>query len=120
MGLPSGTMLNMKVSTDRDQHQDMVNVAVSGYRNMGERRTATSVQGRGVRDSVVTTCAVMVYIAKYDFMVVVLKSEVKREDERAELRWKLWLSEKAILVWARLMEEMIKVGEIVGTVRSES
>ena len=45
---------------------------------------------------------------------------VKREDERAELRWKLWLSEKAILVWARLMQEMIKVGEIVGTVRSES
>ena len=45
---------------------------------------------------------------------------VKREDERAELRWKLWLREKAMLVWARLMEEMIKVGEIVGTVRSES
>ena len=35
---------------------------------------------------------------------------VKREDERAEIRWKPWLSEKAILVWARLMEEMIKVG----------
>ena len=45
---------------------------------------------------------------------------VKREDESAELRWKLWLSEQAILVWARLMEEMIKVGEIVGTLRSES
>ena len=44
---------------------------------------------------------------------------VKREDERAELRWKLWLREKAILVWARLMEEMIKAGEIVGTVQSE-
>ena len=29
---------------------------------------------------------------------------VKREDERAELSWKLWLREKAILVWARLME----------------
>ena len=29
---------------------------------------------------------------------------------RTKLRWKLWLSEKAILVWARLMEEMIKVG----------
>ena len=29
---------------------------------------------------------------------------------RTELRWKLWLSEKAILVWARLMEEMITVG----------
>ena len=42
-------------------------------------------------------------------MVVVLYSKVrvKREDERAEIRWKLWLSEKAILVWARLMEEMI-------------
>ena len=40
---------------------------------------------------------------------------VEREDERAESRWKLWLSEKAILVWARLMEEMIKAGEIVGT-----
>ena len=34
---------------------------------------------------------------------------VKREDERAELRWKPWLREKAILVWARLMQEMIKV-----------
>ena len=45
---------------------------------------------------------------------------VKREDERAEIRWKLWLCAKAILVWARLMEEMIKVGEIVCTVRSES
>ena len=32
------------------------------YRNMGERRTATSsVREREVRDSVVTTCAVMVY-----------------------------------------------------------
>ena len=48
------------------------------------------------------------------------KVRVEREDERAELRWKLWLREKAILVWARLMEKMIKVGEIVGTVRSES
>ena len=38
---------------------------------------------------------------------------VKREDERAEIRWKLWLGEKAILVWARLIE-------IVGTVRSET
>ena len=43
----------------------------------------------------------------------------KREDERAELRWKVWLSEKAILVWARLTEEIIKLGEIVGTVQSE-
>ena len=40
---------------------------------------------------------------------------VKREDEGAEIRWKLCLREKAILVWARLM-----VGEIVGTVRSET
>ena len=46
-------------------------------------------------------------------------SSVKRGDEGAELRWKLWLREKAILVWARLMEEMIKAGEIGGTVRSE-
>ena len=45
---------------------------------------------------------------------------VTREDERAEIRWKLWLREKAILVWARLMEEMIKAGEIVDTVRSET
>ena len=53
-------------------------------------------------------------------MVAVLKSEVKREDERVELRWKLWLREKARLVWARLMEVMLMVGEIVGTVRSET
>ena len=36
------------------------------------------------------------------------KVRVKREDERAELRWKLWLSEKAKR--EKLMEEMIKVG----------
>ena len=45
---------------------------------------------------------------------------VKREDEGAEIRWKLWLREKTILVWARLMEVMLKVGEIAGTVQSES
>ena len=39
---------------------------------------------------------------------------VEREDERAELRWKPWLSDKAILVWASLMEVMLMVGEIVG------
>ena len=44
---------------------------------------------------------------------------MKREDERAKLRWKLWLCEKAILVWVRLME-MIKVGEIMGIVQSEN
>ena len=53
-------------------------------------------------------------------MVLCSKVRVKRGDERAESRWKLWLREKAILVWARLMEEMIKVGEIVDTVRIES
>ena len=30
------------------------------------------------------------------------------------------MSDKAILVWARPMEDMIKVGQIVGTGRSES
>ena len=45
---------------------------------------------------------------------------VKHEAERAGIRWKLWLREKAVVVWARLMEEMIKAGEIMGTVRSES
>ena len=38
------------------------------------------------------------------------KVRVKRGDEGAEIRWKP-LSEKAILVWARLMEVMIKVGK---------
>ena len=38
------------------------------------------------------------------------KGRVKREDERAEIRWKLWLREKAILVWARLMEVMLWLG----------
>ena len=41
-----------------------------------------------------------------------------RGDERSEIRRKLWLCKKAILAWARLMEKMIKVGQIVGTVRS--
>ena len=43
---------------------------------------------------------------------------VEREDERAELMWKLWLRGKAILLCARLMEVMPMVGEIVCTVRS--
>ena len=45
---------------------------------------------------------------------------VKREGERAEIRWRLWLGEKAILVWARLMSVMLMVVEIVSTVRSET
>ena len=45
---------------------------------------------------------------------------VKHGDGRAELRWEPWMSEKTILVWARPMKEMIKVGEIVDIVRSES
>ena len=40
---------------------------------------------------------------------------VEREDERTELRWKLWLCGKAILVWVILMEVMLMVGKIVGT-----
>ena len=40
---------------------------------------------------------------------------VERGDERVEIRWKLWLREKAILVWASLMEVALMVGEIVGT-----
>ena len=52
-------------------------------------------------------------------MVSVLNSEGEARGERVELRWKLWLREKEILLWARLVKEMIKVGEIVGTVRSE-
>ena len=43
---------------------------------------------------------------------------MKREDEREEIRWKLWLREDEILAWARLMEVMLMVGEIVGTVQS--
>ena len=44
---------------------------------------------------------------------------VKREDEGVEIRRKLWLRERVILVLPRLMQEMIKAGEIVGTGRSE-
>ena len=43
------------------------------------------------------------------------KVRVKSEDEKAELRWKLWLYEKAIL-----MVVVLAVGEFVGTVRSEA
>ena len=43
---------------------------------------------------------------------------MKRENERAESRRKLWLSEKAILFWASLIEEMLMVEEIRDTVRS--
>ena len=48
------------------------------------------------------------------------KARVTRGDERAEIRWKLWLGEKPILVLARLMEVTLMVEEIVGTVRSET
>ena len=47
------------------------------------------------------------------------KVGVKRGDERLGIRWKLWLREQARLVWARLME-VLMVGEIMGTVRSET
>ena len=42
-----------------------------------------------------------------------------RGGEKAEIRRKLWLCKKAILVWARLMKVVLMVGEIVGTVRSD-
>ena len=44
---------------------------------------------------------------------------VKREDERVEIGWKLCCARKRYW-WARLMEVMLMVGEIVGTVRSET
>ena len=40
-------------------------------------------------------------------------------NERAKLRRKLWLREKVILVLAILIDVVLIVGEIVGTVRSE-
>ena len=43
---------------------------------------------------------------------------MKRENKRAESRWKLWLSEKVILFWASLMEVMSMVEEIRDTVRT--
>ena len=52
-------------------------------------------------------------------MIFSLKSKGGAHTERSELRWKLWFSEKAILVRTRTMEDIIKIGEIVGTVRSE-
>ena len=68
----------------------------------------------------VTTCAVIVYSPVGMILwCLCSKVRVEREYERLEIRWKLWLSEKAILLWVRLMEEMIKTREIVGTVRSE-
>ena len=58
MGTSVRTMVNMKVNTDGDQHQDE---GEWDYISMEEMRTATSVCGRRVGDSLVTTCAVMVY-----------------------------------------------------------
>ena len=43
---------------------------------------------------------------------------VTREDERLEIKWKLWLREKAKR--GRLNEVMLMVGDIVGIVQSES
>ena len=38
------------------------------------------------------------------------KVSVKREDERAEMRWKLRLGEKAILVLTRVVDVMLWLG----------
>ena len=47
------------------------------------------------------------------------KARAARRDERAQIRWKLWLGEKVILmVWALLIEVMLMVVEIVSTLRS--
>ena len=55
-----GTSIRMmlEVTTDGDQHQDE---GECDYRSMGERRTATSVRGRGIGERLVVTCVVMVY-----------------------------------------------------------
>ena len=42
---------------------------------------------------------------------------VTREDKRLEIKWKLWLREKAK---RGRLNVMLMVGEIVGTVRSET
>ena len=57
MGSSVRTMV--KVTTDGDQHQDIVNVAseISGRAGAGGR----VCDGEGLRDRVFTTCAVMVY-----------------------------------------------------------
>ena len=49
---------------------------------------------------------------------MLLKSEGEAWDKRAEIRWKLWLREKPKM--GRLMEVMLMVGDIVGTVQSET
>ena len=43
------------------------------------------------------------------FWCLCSKVSVKRENERAEIRW-MWLREKAIMAWTRVMGGMIKVG----------
>ena len=66
----------MEVTTDVNQHQDMVNVSKEVWERGGGGRVC---DGEGLRDRVFTTCAVMVY----DFMVTVIKSECEvwaRED----------------------------------------
>ena len=83
----------------------------------GREEDVDASEHEGVRDKVVTPCAVMVYSLLWFYGDCAKK--LKHGDERAETRW-LWLGEKAILVWARLMEVMLMVGDIVGTVRSET
>ena len=53
----SGRM-TVKGTTDGDRHQDMVKVTTEIWERGGR---PASVRGRGVRDRVVTTCAVTVY-----------------------------------------------------------
>ena len=57
MGTSVRTMVKVKVTTDGDQHQDMVKVTTEVWERGGRRRE----RARGIIDRVVTTCAVMVY-----------------------------------------------------------
>ena len=86
---------------------------------MGERRTSTRVSTRGYRQSGHDLRCNSLSLSMILWWLC-SKATVERENERAGITWKLWLGEEAILVWARLMEVMLMLGEIVGTVWSET
>ena len=50
------------------------------------------------------------FIAQYDFMMLVCSEVRVKRGERAETRRTLRLCVEAMLMWARLMVEMVKVG----------
>ena len=71
IGTTVRTMVKMKVTTNGDQHQDMANVATE-VRERGEKRRVCGDEGL---DTVWLRPTLYWFIAQYDFILFMLKSE---------------------------------------------